>query len=108
MQIATVGQAWSNKVSFTSGTAQLEVEVKDVQANCNFDIVVSGSAETLHQFGAIVAGALDNGRGIAVPIVFEVDPLNIGCDAQVACQTTWSWDLAELVGQCVNTPVFPP
>ena len=56
----------------------------------------------------LVAGLLDNGRGIAVPIVFEVSQMNIGCALQTACQPSWSWDLAELIDPCVNNPVFPP
>lgn len=107
--LTTTGQPWTDKLQFSEGSAQLEVEVKNLESSCNFDIVVAGAAETRTLFGGIVAGMLDNGRGIAVPIVFELDPqLNVGCDNQVACQPSWSWDLTELVDQCVNTPVFPP
>lgn len=107
--LTTIGQPWSDKLQFSAPGAELEVEVKNVQPSCNFDMIVSGSVEARTQFGGIVAGMLDNGRGIAVPIVFELDPqLNVGCDNQVACQTSWSWDLSELVDPCVNTPVFPP
>ncbi|HEY5944354.1 MAG TPA: hypothetical protein VIV40_02635 [Kofleriaceae bacterium] len=108
-RITTIGQAWSTGVDFNENSSQLHVDIKNLQPNCNFDIQVSGSIEQGHSFGALVAGALDNGRGIAVPIVFEFNPTtNIGCDNQVACQATWSWDLSELVDQCVNTPAFPP
>ncbi|HEY5921560.1 MAG TPA: hypothetical protein VIV11_07810, partial [Kofleriaceae bacterium] len=68
----------------------------------------SGFVESRRLFGGMVAGQLDNGRGIAIPIVFDVNPQNVGCDRQVACQATWSWDLSELVDTCVNAPVFPP
>lgn len=107
-QITSIGHDWNNSIEFTDEGATLKVDVKNLQPNCNFDIVVSGSPGLRHTFAGIVAAKLDNGRGVAVPIVFDVDPLNVGCDAQIACQPTWSWDLSELVDQCVNTPVFPP
>ncbi|HEX5057886.1 MAG TPA: hypothetical protein VFV99_00945 [Kofleriaceae bacterium] len=107
-QITSIGLDWNNSIQFTDAGATLKVDVKNLQPNCNFEIVVSGSPGLRHTFAGLVAAELDNGRGVAVPIVFDVDPLNVGCDAQIACQATWSWDLSELVDQCVNTPVFPP
>lgn len=107
--ITTRGQPWAKQVDFEEGASKLRVDIANVQPNCNFDIKVSGDVEARQVFGGVVAGMLDNGRGIAIPILFEVDPLlNIGCANQTACQGTWSWDLTELVDQCLNTPVFPP
>ncbi len=108
--IATVGQPWGTTVELSSPGAELAIEVGNPQSSCNFEIrATGGHVEARSLLGGVVAGRLDNGRGIAVPIVFEVDPqLYVGCDQQVACQTTWSWDLTELVDQCVETPVFPP
>jgi hypothetical protein len=106
--ITTAGKQWNTSIDFLELTSQLHVDVKNLQSNCNFDIQVSGDVDGSHDFGGMVAGVLDNGRGLAYPIVFEVNPLNVGCGFQTACQATWSWDLSELVDQCVNTPVFPP
>ncbi len=107
--ITTVGTGWDTKVEFLDTDATLKVEIKNVQANCNFDLTASGAMESRHIFAGLVAGKLDNGRGIAIPILFEADPLlNVGCDNQIACQASWSWDLTELVDQCLNTPAFPP
>lgn len=106
--ITTTGQPWDKRVDFKEGSAELRVEIANVQPNCNFDITVTGAAEARTSFAGLVAGKLDNGRGIAMPIVFELDPqLNVGCTNQIACQATWSWDLTELVDQCINTPVQP-
>jgi hypothetical protein len=107
VRITTKGQDWGPSLAFTNGTTQLQIEVKNLQPNCNFDVGIAGAAQAKGIYAGMVAGMLDNGRGIAVPIVFEIDPLLVGCD-QAACQPTWSWDLTELVDQCVNTPVFPP
>jgi hypothetical protein len=107
VQITTKGQNWGPALTFTNGPSHLEVEVKNLQPNCNFDVDIAGMAAERGVFAGLVAGMLDNGRGIAVPIVFEIDPLLVGCD-QAACQVTWSWDPTELVDQCVDTPVFPP
>jgi hypothetical protein len=107
--ITALGQDWGKTVSYQDGASQLTVDISNVQPNCNFDIAVQGAAETRTVFAGLVAGMLDNGRGIAIPIMFEADPtFNIGCANQTACQGTWSWDLTEVGDQCLNTPVFPP
>jgi hypothetical protein len=106
--ITTAGGTWGSSVDFVAETAALHVDVKNLEPSCNFELQVSGTIQGPAMFGGLVAGMLDNGRGLAYPIVFEVDPLNLGCAFQTACQATWSWDLSELVDQCVNTPVFPP
>jgi hypothetical protein len=108
VMITTTGGAWSTGVDFKALDTSLHVDVKNLQPNCNFDLQVSGTAEGARMLGGLVAGLLDNGRGLAYPIVFEVNRLNVGCGFQTACQATWSWDFSELVDQCVNTPVFPP
>jgi hypothetical protein len=108
VQITTADGAWSSSVTFQSEVGMLKVDVRNLEPNCNFELQVSSDLQTRNLFGGLVAGMLDNGRGLAYPIVFEIDPLNVGCAFQTACQATWSWDLSELVDQCVNTPVFPP
>jgi hypothetical protein len=108
VRITSAGLPWSTSVQLQKVMGLLKVDVKNLQSNCNFDIVVAGDVGARQEFGGMVAGMLDNGRGIAIPIVFDADPLNIGCENQTACQATWSWDLTELVDQCINTPVFPP
>jgi hypothetical protein len=107
--ITTVGQGWDKRIDYKTNAAALRVEIANLQSNCNFDISVSGGFEQRQEFAALVAGQLENGRGVAIPIRFEADPtVNLGCANQVACQGSWSWDLTELVDQCLNTPVFPP
>lgn len=107
--ITSAGTGWGTNVELTNGSAKLKVEVKNLEPNCNFEIAVSGEIDSRQVLAGLVAGKLDNGRGIAIPIVFEADPtLFKGCDNQVACQATWGWDFSELVDQCINTPVFPP
>lgn len=107
----TVGAAWGESLTFADSVTgtMLQTDFKNLQSNCNFEIQISGHVEAAHLFGGIVAGALDNGRGIAVPIVFEINPtLYVGCDNQPPCQASWSFDVTELFDQCLNTPVFPP
>jgi hypothetical protein len=108
VMIATAHGAWDTNVDFVAQSASLHVDVKNLQPSCNFDLQVSGAIVGANLFGAMVTGVLDNGRGLAYPIIFEANPLNIGCEFQTACEATWSWDFSELLDQCVNTPVFPP
>jgi hypothetical protein len=106
--ITSIGKTWGETITFTNAAEQLTIAIKNLQSTCNFDVVPSGMLQGRHVFGALGAALLDNGRGIAIPIVFETDPTYIGCDGQVACETSWSWDLSELVDPCVNAPVYPP
>lgn len=107
--ITTADAAWGTSVELTQFDATLKVEVKNLEPNCNFELQLSGTVEGRRDFGAMVAGVLDNGRGLAYPIIFDIDPFNyVGCDNQTACQLSWSWDPSELVDTCVNAPVFPP
>jgi hypothetical protein len=108
VMIATAHGAWDEHVDFAAASGNLHVDVKNLQSSCNFDLQVSGTIDGPNLLGAMVTGVLDNGRGLAYPIIFEVDSLNVGCELQTACQATWSWDFSELLDQCVNTPVFPP
>ena len=107
-RIATAETPWATSATWPDVLGQFTVELKNLQPNCNFDIVPSGFSEGPRILAGIVAGVLDNGRGIAIPIVFDIDPQRVGCTYQAACQPTWSWDLSELVDNCVNTPVYPP
>jgi len=106
-RITTAGQPWGSTIMFTEGGRNFTVKIDNLQPSCNFDITASGGGGQ-GLYSGLVAGMLDNGRGIAVPIAFELNPLNVGCDTQPACASTWSWNLPELVDTCVNTPVFPP
>jgi hypothetical protein len=107
-RITTAGGAWTQDVTWTEGGGTFAIHVDNLEASCNFDIAPSGSGIVRNVYGAMVAGLLDNGRGIAIPIVFDVDALNVGCQNQTACAAAWSWDISELVDTCVNNPVFPP
>ena len=109
VRITQVGQPWDSKVSYSApetGT-MLDVEVANLQPNCNFDLRPTGKVTAEHSFGAMVAGELDNGRGIAISIVFTVSPSLVGCFNQAPCDVRWP--LAnELIDRCVNQAAFPP
>ncbi|HUS29606.1 MAG TPA: hypothetical protein VMZ53_13930 [Kofleriaceae bacterium] len=108
-RISRPGQVWSNKVTFadpTNGTA-FDITVANPTA-CDITLTPSGTllAGTVdtERRGALVAGDLDNGRGLAMPYVFIIDPLKRGCGSPTPCTLAYgNGSIADGTFQCMNT-----
>ncbi len=81
--ISTAGQKFDNHFDLPSGTG--EIGVKLDTGTCEVSLAPSGKPPDASRVGGIVAVALDNGRGVAVPVLFAIDRNNSGCGDDVMC-----------------------
>ena len=80
--ISTAGQPFDNHFRLPGDTG--EIAVKLDTKTCAVELAPSGKPPTAQLVGGIVAVDLDNGRGVAVPVILEIDTAG-GCGADVVC-----------------------
>lgn len=81
--IATAGQPFDNHFDFTNPAGKIGISLRD---SCEVSLLPSGKVPLKDTLGSMVAVDLDNGHGVAIPVVFEIDRGGGGCGADLVCR----------------------
>ena len=106
VRISRAGSLWGEQVSYPTGVT---IDVKDLDQNCNFFISPTGHFSSVGdlRMGGMVAAKFTNGRGIAVPILFNLVAANT-CGTPLPC-TPPAFDPNDAAfNSCVTMPPPPP
>ena len=103
VQIARVDSPWGTTVTYPNG---MTMGVKELDESCKFYFYPSGGRVTAvdSQVGAMIAAKLDNGRGVAIPVVFRFEAA-LSCGAPSPC--TPPILIADTFFTCINDLTVP-
>jgi hypothetical protein len=110
-RITRPNQPWGTEVTVSQTGVNFSLTVASPTTDCNFTITPSGkvpdSTASTIEFGALLAGDLDNGRGIAIPYVFVAEPYSNGCGTPEPCTLAYSQGtFADGTLQCIDAPAL--
>jgi hypothetical protein len=107
------GAGWSDTTTLTaSDGSTIDIKLDTPADDCEFTITPSGSlmssTPTGYEVGALIAGDLDNGRGIAAPYIFVIDSTRVGCGNVEPCQLLFGNGTSnDATAECIESPVVP-
>ena len=81
--ISTAGQKFDNHFDLPGATGAIGVKLDS--KTCEVSLEPSGKPPGASLVGGMVAVDLDNGRGVAVPVLLAIDRNNAACGADVTC-----------------------
>ncbi|HSD90058.1 MAG TPA: hypothetical protein VLB44_21150 [Kofleriaceae bacterium] len=115
IRITRPGQPWGTQVTVaaSAGQAQITTTLAPTDSPCGFTLTPKGPGPTTNStqvvtWGALVAGELDNGRGVAIPYVFSSEPSHVGCGSPTPCVPVFSSTTSDGLSGCIESPALMP